>query len=303
MNFYKRHIGDYLKDTAHLSLLEHGIYTRLLDVYYTREAGIPEIQAARLIGARSKEEIEALRVVLDEFFELIDGTWLQQRCEREIEEASAQAKANRENGKKGGRPKAKKNPPDNPDGTQEITETKPSGNPSGSVSLTEKNLSQTPDSRLQTPDLPEAQQQALTGVGAGQPASIASPVSRSIEIAVYLRQRGIVGANSVNPNIAAWGDDARVTNEILDAALSIVGSRQLDKPVGPNYLVGIIADLLAPKPAKPAVKADDWHRSEAGIKRKGQELGMQARGGESWDQFKARIWDEISRREREGAAA
>lgn len=84
MNFYKRHIGDYLKDTAHLSLLEHGVYTRLLDVYYTRESGIPDAQAARLVGARGKEECAALKVVLDEFFELIDGTWIQDRCEREI---------------------------------------------------------------------------------------------------------------------------------------------------------------------------------------------------------------------------
>jgi uncharacterized protein YdaU (DUF1376 family) len=84
MNFYKRHIGDYLKDTAHLSLLEHGVYTRLLDVYYTRESGIPDAQAARLIGARGKEECAALKVVLDEFFELVDGAWIQDRCEREI---------------------------------------------------------------------------------------------------------------------------------------------------------------------------------------------------------------------------
>lgn len=88
MNFYKRHIGDYLKDTAHLSLLEHGVYTRLLDVYYTRESGIPDAQAARLIGARGKEECAALKVVLDEFFQLIDGTWVQDRCEREIHATS-----------------------------------------------------------------------------------------------------------------------------------------------------------------------------------------------------------------------
>ena len=41
MNFYKRHIGDYIKKAGHLTLLEHGIYARLMDVYYTREAGIP----------------------------------------------------------------------------------------------------------------------------------------------------------------------------------------------------------------------------------------------------------------------
>ena len=34
MNYHKRHIGDYLKDTAHLSLLEH-VYARLLDVRTT----------------------------------------------------------------------------------------------------------------------------------------------------------------------------------------------------------------------------------------------------------------------------
>ena len=83
MNYYKRHIGDYLKDTAHLSLLEHGVYARLLDVY-TRETAIPDDQAARLIGARSKEELSALQAVLGEFFALEDGAWTQQRCEREI---------------------------------------------------------------------------------------------------------------------------------------------------------------------------------------------------------------------------
>ncbi|WP_264840006.1 YdaU family protein [Burkholderia cenocepacia] len=273
MNFYKRHIGDYLKDTAHLSLLEHGVYTRLLDVYYTREAGIPDDQAARLIGARARDEMSALKVVLDEFFELVDGTWVQQRCEREIRDASTKAEANRENGRKGGRPKAKKNPPDDPDGTQAETDPKPNENPPGSVSLTQKNLSQTPDSISQTPDK-EAQQQASTVDAPVERVSGASSVSRSIEIAVYLRQRGIVGANSANPNIAGWGDDVRVTNEILDAALSVVASRKLDNPVGPNYLVGIIADLLNPKPAHPKREDNAWKRTPAGIERKASELGV-----------------------------
>jgi len=84
VNYYERHIGDYLKDTAHLSLLEHGVYTRLLDVYYTREAAVPDDQVARLIGARSKEEKEALQAVLVEFFVKADSGWSQDRCDREI---------------------------------------------------------------------------------------------------------------------------------------------------------------------------------------------------------------------------
>ena len=150
----------------------------------------------------------------------------------------------------------------------------------------------------------EEQQQASTVVGVQQALNVASPVSRSVEIAVYLRQRGIVGANSANPNISAWGDDVRVTNEILDAALSVVASRRLEKPVGPNYLVGIIADLLAPKPAKSAVKAneDGWRRSPKGIESKASELGIYPRPGESHDALRERCESTLRKRE-QGAEA
>lgn len=99
MNYYERHIGDYLKDTSHLSLLEHGVYTRLLDVYYTREAPLPADQVARLIGARSKDEREAMAAVLGEFFTLVDGAYTQGRCDIEIarlqdKRAKASASAN-----------------------------------------------------------------------------------------------------------------------------------------------------------------------------------------------------------------
>jgi uncharacterized protein YdaU (DUF1376 family) len=96
LNYYERHIGDYLKDTAHLSLLEHGVYTRLLDVYYTREGGIPADQAARLVGARSQEERDALEIVLREFFVLADGVYQQTRCEREIERFRAKSQKAKE---------------------------------------------------------------------------------------------------------------------------------------------------------------------------------------------------------------
>jgi uncharacterized protein YdaU (DUF1376 family) len=85
VNYYERHIGDYLKDTAHLSLLEHGIYTRLLDVYYTRESALPDDQVGRLIGARTKDEKDALQMILQEFFHLVGGAWHQSRCDSELE--------------------------------------------------------------------------------------------------------------------------------------------------------------------------------------------------------------------------
>ena len=96
MNYVEHHIGDYLKDTVHLSLLEHGVYRRLLDVYYTREGGIPAADAARLIGARTRDERAALDTVLAEFFVLTDGVYSQGRADREIKrfnEKQGKAKA------------------------------------------------------------------------------------------------------------------------------------------------------------------------------------------------------------------
>ena len=105
MNYYERHIGHYLKDTAHLGLLEHGIYGRLLDVYYTRECGLALADAARLIGVRSKDERAALQSVLQEFFVLQDGVYTQARCERDIAKFQTKIARNREVGKLGGRPR------------------------------------------------------------------------------------------------------------------------------------------------------------------------------------------------------
>lgn len=84
MNYYNRHIGDYMKDASHLNLLEHGVYVRLMDVYYSREAPIPHEQRFRLVGARTPEEQAAVDMVLEEFFVLEAGHWQQSRCDREL---------------------------------------------------------------------------------------------------------------------------------------------------------------------------------------------------------------------------
>jgi uncharacterized protein YdaU (DUF1376 family) len=40
VNYYERHMGTYAKKTMHLTMLEHGAYTLLLDRYYVTEEGI-----------------------------------------------------------------------------------------------------------------------------------------------------------------------------------------------------------------------------------------------------------------------
>lgn len=136
MHYYKRHIGDYLRDTAHLSLLEHGIYSRLMDVYYIQETGITAQHATRLIGARSEDERMATAAVLAEFFTLEGDVWRHKRCDAEIAKASAKAEHNRKVGLRGGRPASAEEPRNNPDGFQtepkpnpEITQMVPENNP------------------------------------------------------------------------------------------------------------------------------------------------------------------------------
>lgn len=107
MNYYERHLGDYAKDTGHLSLLEHGVYTLLLDRYYATECGIPEDQAHRLARARTAEERAAVDAVLADFFILTDSVWVNRRVAEELEKANNRINAARENGKKGGNPKKK----------------------------------------------------------------------------------------------------------------------------------------------------------------------------------------------------
>lgn len=84
MNYYEHHIGDYAAATVHLSLLEHGIYTRLLQIYYLREGPIPADQVMRLVGARDDSERAAVRDVLNEFFILAGDVYRNKRCDEEI---------------------------------------------------------------------------------------------------------------------------------------------------------------------------------------------------------------------------
>lgn len=92
MNYYEHHLGDYAKDTGHLSMLEHGAYRILLDRYYSTEAGIPEDQVYRLARARTDAERAAVDAVLAEFFTRISGVWINRRAEAELDRlAAAQA--------------------------------------------------------------------------------------------------------------------------------------------------------------------------------------------------------------------
>ena len=61
MHYYSHNVADYRKDTAHLSLLEHGIYRQLLDSYYLDEKPIETQQVIRRLSIKTQEEELALK--------------------------------------------------------------------------------------------------------------------------------------------------------------------------------------------------------------------------------------------------
>ena len=85
MHFYSFNIGDYASHTRHLTPMEDLAYRRLLDIYYLHEQPLNErsTTVARAINMR-EHEAEVVSV-LEEFFELIEGTgWVNRRADEEI---------------------------------------------------------------------------------------------------------------------------------------------------------------------------------------------------------------------------
>lgn len=106
MNFYKRFMGDYLRDTLRLPMIQDGAYNRLIDAYYAEEQPLPVKKDELYVMARAttKAERDAVDAVVARFFKLAPDGYRHKRIDEEIEKAQAKAEANRENGKGGGRP-------------------------------------------------------------------------------------------------------------------------------------------------------------------------------------------------------
>lgn len=122
-------IGDYLKDTLHLSTEEHGAYFLILMDLWVKE-GVTELNKLHRVVRMDRERFEHIwNDVLSEFFTEKDGLVSQKRLLEELEKTEERRKIAIENGKKGGRPKTQKNPEQNQNKTQTLTKTEPRTKP------------------------------------------------------------------------------------------------------------------------------------------------------------------------------
>jgi len=75
----------------------------------------------------------------------------------------------------------------------------------------------------------------------------------------------------------------------------------LNTPINAGYVLAILKTVLHKRKA-PDPSELTWWKTHSGIDAKGRELGMQAQGSESYECFKARIFNELRKRKEERAA-
>lgn len=87
MHYYPHNIADYRKDTRFLTKLQHWAYRELLDEYYLSEQPITNNEKDLFwrMGATTDEEQQAIKTVLNGFFEQTENGFIHKRCDVEIQ--------------------------------------------------------------------------------------------------------------------------------------------------------------------------------------------------------------------------
>ena len=115
--WYRRYPGDYLADTRHLSLREHGAYVLLLDCFYASGRPLDPNRVHRICGAEDDEDRKAVDRIVVEFWTSTESGLRNPRADRELAISEARAKAGSIGGKRSkppsktpSKPKAKPKP-------------------------------------------------------------------------------------------------------------------------------------------------------------------------------------------------
>ncbi len=84
--WYPRYVGDYQRKTSHLSLIEHGAYSILLDHYYSTGKPLPANveHLHRICRAFADDERDAVASVLSQFFALQPDGYHNSKADEEL---------------------------------------------------------------------------------------------------------------------------------------------------------------------------------------------------------------------------
>ena len=289
MHYYRRNLGDYAKKAGRLSILQHGVYNLLIDACYDREQFPTEEEAIDWTWASTDDEIAAVRFVLRKFFTLRDGRYVQGRIEEEIAAFHGKSAKNkqiadeREAKRADGDTKRARN----------VHETSPSVN--------ESSPNQEPRTNNQEPSALVVREAHDDGPAVDKPA----------------KGRGVQDEwQALNPAARLTPEGAALLDGLAGEGCTVVhlraawGVARERKPaperISLAYVVPIIRDAIAGKlaaqravlgEAPPGVGARAWLHDDRALVAKGNELGLQARPGETYPDFRGRVAKAIEQRE------
>ncbi len=112
MHYYSHNITSHGYESAHLTNEEDTAYRRLLDLTYGTELPIPD--DVNILARRLRVTVDALDLVLNDFFTLQEDGWHHARADADIAAYKKQGARNQANGKRGGRPSSKQITQTNP---------------------------------------------------------------------------------------------------------------------------------------------------------------------------------------------
>tara|TARA_R110000822_G_scaffold41144_8_gene111811 strand:+ start:1114 stop:2043 length:930 start_codon:yes stop_codon:yes gene_type:complete len=108
MAWMPMYFADWIADTMHLSVAQHGAYFLLVSNYWiSRKALKNDDKYLASITRCSAEQWAEMRPTLEEFFTIEENTWVHGRIESELAKAALKYEQAVANGRAGGRAKAK----------------------------------------------------------------------------------------------------------------------------------------------------------------------------------------------------
>ena len=234
MNFFKLYIGDYQRDTAHLSITEHGAYVLMLQHYYATEKPLPTGKALhRMLRAQDKAERDAIDSVAEQFWKSTDDGLVNERADVEISKACAQGETNaRIAREREARRKVQRE--QHEQSTNRATNDQPN---------------QTPDTRLKPKDKTSSSTAQPLPRDESPPAAALDPITyRSIELVALLRRGASLQAS--NPIVREWAERG-ITDAQALTALEVAEQRRADQAnpqaINAGFLNAILGDVIAPK--------------------------------------------------------
>lgn len=227
MNFYKHYIGDFQRDTGHLSLTERGAYLALIHHYYATENPLPNnIDAlCRIAGAVSAIERKAVKVAI-KFFEIVDSGLMHSRIEAEIHKAGEQSNTNRDIAlAREAKRRADRLAAAEHENSTNRTESVPRNEH-------ENSTNHTPDARHHLK--PDELTHIVEDLPSLEPTLIGR-VCSAIQIEYKLQNKALLDMSQANPIFIALVEAGATVEEFADAA-----RRSANSDKGFGYVVGIV---------------------------------------------------------------